>query len=448
MFLNREIIVGYTGPLAFRGYPMAYRGRSNSRGRGRGGQSWQRDYQQDNVGYGDYGYQERMNSFYGNKKPSKQEEKPQKPKNKGKAYEERTQQRQDSFREKQGDKVIDALSEDFKKNLLSGFDSIEEVIKAKKFENLKRQVAVPVSTRGVGFATTEIYQSVMATPANQQRLPANVTPFMIYRVHLALVEFKIFENRCRSNLDTNKWYTGREFEQYKQVMTSLTTCLQRVGCLVKSIGRFTFLETAFVPMFPAKIKNRHERLVCTPEVLYLTILRETVEQLSDVGSSAAMRQNFRQKNPIPNAQWGEQDILLNPDEIMPAAYTPEMLSTEVFEVRRWIETAATLKTCKNRWFTTVKVFQDNPGNESIFVSNSSSGLSVRPDGRGLTGDVTRFWSPSIINENLFFDGTYHLGGELASVSIYAYPCYVKRDWENAAYYSDRSYIDIVRVLEM
>ncbi|KAK9675248.1 hypothetical protein QE152_g40502 [Popillia japonica] len=50
---------------------------------------------------------------------------------------------------------------------------------------------------------------------------------------------------------------------------------------------------------------------------------------------------------------------------MPADYTPEHLSRDVFAVKEWIEIASDLKGSKNKWFGEVKLYQEISGNEGV-----------------------------------------------------------------------------------
>lgn len=97
---------------------------------------------------------------------------------------------------------------------------MEEVLKAKEYEDTTRSVAIPVSTRAIGFSTAETYKKVTSTEANRQRLP-NVTIYQIYRVMIAMVERKVFDNRIAGKLDDrDNWYDPAPFEQYQCMSTS------------------------------------------------------------------------------------------------------------------------------------------------------------------------------------------------------------------------------------
>lgn len=93
----------------------------------------------------------------------------------------------------------EALVSVFKKNLLAGFDSIEEVISARKFETLSRAVPIPVSSRAIGFSVQDTLTRVTRIPANAEQLPP-VSVYHIYRVCLAMMEFKIYQTELRPHL--------------------------------------------------------------------------------------------------------------------------------------------------------------------------------------------------------------------------------------------------------
>lgn len=132
---------------------MDRRGASSSRGHGRGYQpppyrSWQEDY-------GRKGFSTREDEFYSGAK----QQQASKPfyKRKSASQNRHEEKRNDDFRKKKGEEIVEAYTAEWKKNFLVGFDSLEEVIKAKKFETLESNVIVPISTRTVGFSSQEIF---------------------------------------------------------------------------------------------------------------------------------------------------------------------------------------------------------------------------------------------------------------------------------------------------
>lgn len=83
-------------------------------------------------------------------------------------------EKEEKFRMEKGTKVLESYHQDLKKSLLCGFESMEEILKAKEYENTARSVALPVSTRAVGISIVNTVNKVSATEANRQRLPPKI----------------------------------------------------------------------------------------------------------------------------------------------------------------------------------------------------------------------------------------------------------------------------------
>ena len=140
--------------------------RGGNRGYGRGGFAPKRMVYEEAPSFG---YQDKMRAFQ--EQSRGQRGKPIARSNPQRSQSSRQfQERKEStFREKKGTEVTEVVVEDFKKNLLAGFDNLEEVIKAKKFQTTERAVPIPVSTRGVGFSVQETFTRVTAIEENVRR---------------------------------------------------------------------------------------------------------------------------------------------------------------------------------------------------------------------------------------------------------------------------------------
>lgn len=123
-------------------------------------------------------------------------------------------EKEDSFREKKNKDVLNPYHAHLKKSLLCGFESMEEVLKEKEFENTSRSVVLPVSTRAIGISVDNTNKA-NSTDANRHRLSAFAI-YQLYRVLSAMVERKIFENRLKAKLDDRDvWYDPAPFEEFK-----------------------------------------------------------------------------------------------------------------------------------------------------------------------------------------------------------------------------------------
>lgn len=191
----------------------------------------------------------------------------------------------------------------------------------------------------------------------------------------------------------------------------------------------------------------------THENIHLTNLREVLVALADVRTKRRVRQNFRLKIPIPGAVFKEIHILTNPDDIIPADFGSQNLTTDLYAVKAWLETASDLKPVRAKWFTNVDMINTTHGNESMLVSCDSEDLRITaraPDGQVASlveGDVTHFWILNEIPMQMSFYGTYYLGGERASISRYLYPSNCARTHEASAIDTRRSYQEAVLAVE-
>lgn len=291
----------------------------------------------------------------------------------------------------------------------------------------------------------ETYNRVTQYPENITKLPA-MSVFQLYRVQMAMVEKKVFDNRRAAVVDEpTRWVDEHEFEKFNRAITSINVSPQRIGSLIKSISNFKYREVNYVPLFPVDKFDNQNRLIPYPEGVRFTSIRRVVEYLADPRSSRQIRTNFRAKNPLPGAQWGPNDILINPDDIMPLNYTEDSLLSEVYIVKDWIERATSLKSVASKWFAAVDLINDHSGYESILVSNTSGTLKI--EGDVILGSVDMFWCCEMIPELQTFYGVYTLAGECASLSTYVYPNYCLRERSAAGFLTRRNYKEVVAVVE-
>lgn len=328
---------------------------------------------------------------------------------------------------------------------------MEEVLKAKEYENTARSVVLPVSTRAIGVS---VDNKATSTETNRQRLPA-VTIHQLYRVFLAMVERKVFENRLDARLDDRDiWYDPAPFEPFETVITSNNIRPQQIGALIRCLPNFKYDETNFVMLFPAKQFTAQQVYIPIPEVVYLTNLRDTVVSLSNPQTVIAVRRNFINRNAIPGAEFNAQGFLTNADAIIPANYDAAALLEDVYAVKNWIEAASDLKSSRENWFTRIQLSESNHGNESMLVSSEPENLRIQTvigalEARTyrIQGDITDFWFRSKMSDQMVFYGTYHLGGEQASLARYLYPAYCLRTKGANGIDTKRSFREVVLAVE-
>lgn len=394
------------------------------------------------------GYLERTDAYYAGSRQGPVQKSFQN-KSKSKSTKNYKKDKEENFRREKGAEVLSAYQADVRKSLLCGFDNIEEVIKAKHYEDTNRSLAIATTTRAVGLSVVTTYNRMTALEANRQRLPdLNIHQF--FRVMLAMAEKVVFDNRTAANLDNREaWYNPIPFEQFKSVITSLNVCPQQIGALLRCSSSFKFEQVNFVPLYPAGAYDDQNRLVPAPESVCLTNLRDVVQSLSNPRVPVAVRRNFLNRNSIPGADFNQNAVLQNPDAIIPANYDADNLRNDLYAVKNWIESACDLKGVREKWFTQIRWTELMHGNESMLVGNATENLRlVFADGRTIIeGDVKDFWYRSPMSDQMVMMGTYHLGGELTSVARYMVPAFVMRLKDSNACATKRSHRDIVLALE-
>lgn len=252
--------------------------------------------------------------------------------NRSNATRTRDAEKERNLRIKTGEAVVANYEDSIKKKLFGGFENVEEIIRAKQYETNHQQLAIPVSTRTIEFSIQETFTLVANTRPQIQTPP--MTVYQFYRVMLALHESRIYKNRLSANFeDANLWYDARAFEIFKTAITSLQIATQRVGCLVRSSSTFKYETVTIVPTYPAKKyvnMNGQRYYLPVPECVTFTTLRETVTSLANPESDEEQRRGFRERNPLPRAQWDDHSVLTNPDDFMPAVYTAEHLTEDIY----------------------------------------------------------------------------------------------------------------------
>lgn len=188
--------------------------------------------------------------------------------------------------------------------------------------------------------------------------------------------------------------------------------------------------------------------------MYLTNLRETVDSLANTQLAIAVRRNFMNRNSIPGAEYNAQSVLTNADAIIPPNYNAAALLEDVYAVKNWIEAASDLKSSREKWFTRIQLSETLHGNESMLVSSEPENLRIitNVDGEAVRtyavqGDITDFWFRSKMSDQMVFYGTYHLGGEQASLARYLYPAYCLRTKGANGMDTKRSFREVVLAVE-
>lgn len=289
------------------------------------------------------------------------------------------QKRVDAYRRVQNQVTI-AAHRDAVRARLSGLDTITDMFS--KF-NLNKQpyaVPLPITTRGVGFASAMTYSSLCTLDSRIAEVQCDV--HTVYRVALAQQAVQM----CVSHRTPIRHLPIPTCVEYSDASLPVDFCSRFATVTetflpllapVASIGNFEFDGTAFVPMlvkpkYPKEWcasvdlditpvmeddesedplpRRRRRRLPLVvdneflPDPFTTTIqnLRLTVRALSSPRTPSMVRQYYRRWCPIPGASWSDEDVLLNADVICPPKYlrTPDMWRRDTLRFNALVQAAS------------------------------------------------------------------------------------------------------------
>lgn len=203
---------------------------------------------------------------------------------------------------------------------------------------------VPVTTRGIGFATQSIYVRVMGTIRN---LPI-CSVYQLYRLSLAQFKYKIsraLHNNCLPTNVNRALYLHPIFRSdLEEVLLSMQINFNLLANIIDAVGVFSYGDVTYYPRIPNLVNSR-----CA---VILSNLIQTVLAMSNPQHDRAARVYFYENNQIPGAIWegiqppvgmrrpGEfviNPVITNPDEIMPAEYGHPELLADVAAVQDLLE---------------------------------------------------------------------------------------------------------------
>lgn len=194
-----------------------------------------------------------------------------------------------------------------------------------------------MTTRGVGLLTNDAHERAVAqVPRAAQVCDVNT----LYRVSLAQLQLQLNQSQEHHiipdptmleiphqdlSLDPSLCQEVRGMDQNFAVTADL----------INAAGVVEVHQQQFTPFIPALEEEKEMEVVATPSkkrksVQKITVpdpytvtfnnLSDTVIALSDAATPVNIRMYFMNNNPIPGAQFDEQGLLLNPNEIIPLGY--------------------------------------------------------------------------------------------------------------------------------
>jgi hypothetical protein len=212
-------------------------------------------------------------------------------------------------------------------------------------------VPVPVTTRGIGLNITSTFNYLEARHNKAVRY-SQLDRHSLYRVSLAQMEKQLFEGQnIRPGRDFDpliiRDYARVEYQDWFPQL-NIKDNIGLVSHAINSLGTFEYNQTIFrtyvpemklaseVPSSSTTSRKRMatdgECITPDPYLIRISNLRQVVLSLSDPNTDPNVRERFRKLDPIPGSEWDDNDVLLNPNDIMPADYNRPRLQHDQMTV--------------------------------------------------------------------------------------------------------------------
>lgn len=238
----------------------------------------------------------------------------------------------DEFRIKMNSRQYEARRKEREDYFLVGDElaAVEEGLKSMRLTLQPRAIPMTVATRGVGFASAIEY-SRMITTWNVEAIEAICTIHQYFRVNMFLLYYKLYlANREQGEmLSFPLEGVLLMSEELRQIIAPITQVPIAMSNVLHAVGKIEGETTFHARMFFEPPQSGEQMAI----YLNPTVMRDTVEYLSNPLNSIEERNRFHALNPIPGAIWVNTEadgwILQNPDQIWPLGYGAQQLSADV-----------------------------------------------------------------------------------------------------------------------
>lgn len=243
-------------------------------------------------------------------------------------------------------------------------------------------VPIPITTRGIGIHINNYFNFCQRVFAH--KLPCNV--HQLYRVSLLQLDVRLLccqrANVLPFDPDADIVYPLPYFNEFTDV-TILQDNFNIVAKAISSVGNFTLNDIVYQPYAPQMLESTiskdsderdvndememfedNLRTILDPYVVTIQNLRNVVVALATPDTPAYERCQFIKRNPLPGANFNN-DLLTNPDQIMPNKYDFKAASNDIIAVMELFQ-----KFSENLvlWHMVEPIHFQNPGHLSILVS--------------------------------------------------------------------------------
>lgn len=247
---------------------------------------------------------------------------------------------QDAYRKRHGqpiqDALIDKINEKF--GLLATDDDrkLQQVIDSMKVVSNKRAIPLSVSTRGVGFTTSIVYDRSCIT-WNLHAISAIITIHQIFRVHLWLFHLKMYlAQQIQTEAETQPGLLRRIVlrDEIRELLMTVTQVPSAFAMVLDVAGKVDTPQNIYHLGYPEPLADdddpaRFRSLVMAPDTM-----RNFVEAMADIATPVEIRNDIILHNSIPGANY-VGGILQNPNDVWPADYE-QLLVQEVHAYKLWI----------------------------------------------------------------------------------------------------------------
>ncbi|CAB3252423.1 unnamed protein product [Arctia plantaginis] len=222
-----------------------------------------------------------------------------------------------NMRRTKGAVEMSSLQDEIRKKMFVGTNEEDALARLSEQQTLKA-ITLSITTRGIGLGICHLTFISISYHENI-RVPSI---YAMYRVFLGLLEAKL--EAIKSDLPVIPRVTDHikhpgVTSDMLRVAQSVTIVPEPIRRIINAIGYLKYEDKVYVPAVAADPVDRHNIVTPRPENVLLSTLRRTVEFLANAESSAGVRRRFHENCAIPGAIW-VNDILQNPDEIMPRGY--------------------------------------------------------------------------------------------------------------------------------
>lgn len=269
------------------------------------------------------------------------------------------QRRQDSYRERIGQKVLaDYRSKRNDEHLGKLAElSLFEVPKGLSLSNaLRMSVRYPVSTMGLSYAISSLYTRFA------RYLEPHVSVYQLLRLTFAQFEFQLYL-ASQQSAAYYPYDETRSFDmpsEYRTVLRAQPDNFQALVSIIETVGNVSSKDMQYIPTMPSALRGKnHFRF----------------SEMSNLIRDWSQNESDWRDNPLPGARiritMGTTGVLANPEDFWPPNYSGQDLRTDALAVMQALEA---MRTKFER--ITAKCNFDGIGRPAMLVSVTDSHFGV------------------------------------------------------------------------